>query len=104
MTSSDSSDPASDGSPWRGPHSRRIGPDERASTAVVLALAAVTGADPTELTPPLHAFVDPEALDTILDRGRGAPRIAFDAYGCRVAVEGDAVEIRPAGPGAALDD
>lgn len=110
MTSSESSGPASGGSSttWRGaiPFSRRIGPDEYASTAVVLALAAATDTDPTELTPPLHAFVDPEALDALLDRGCGAPRIEFDAYGCRIAVEGDAVEVRPRDSGVtgSLDD
>lgn len=94
MTSSESSDPTT---AWSGPlhSSRRIGADERPSTAVVLALAAATNAEPTELTPPLHSFVDPEAIDALLDRGRDALRIEFDAYGCRVTVEGDAVEVRP---------
>lgn len=101
MTSSDSSERGGGGSnaTWRRQSFRRVGPDERPSTEVVLALAAATGREPTELTPPLHAFVDPEALDAILDSGRGSPRIEFDAYGCRVGVEADAVEVRPANGG-----
>lgn len=99
MTSSESGESTSNDSAttWRGTpdSSRRIGTDERPSTAIVRALSAATGAEPTELTPPLHAFVDPEALDALLDGRSEGLRIEFEAYGCRVAVEGDAVEVRP---------
>lgn len=96
MTSSEPSEStSSDSRTWRGDRrsSRRIGADERPSTAVVLALAAATGREPTDLTPPLHAFVDPEALDVLVDGGREGLRIEFEAYQCRIAVEGDVVEI-----------
>lgn len=99
MTSSESTEPTrSDSTTWpeSGRSSRRIGADERPSTAIVLALAAATGTEPTELTPPLHAFVDPEALDDLLDCEDLL--VEFEAYGCRVAVEGDAVEVRSREP------
>lgn len=102
MTASEPDEPTSDESTaWRGalPTSRRIDPDERASIAVVFALAAAIDADPVELTPPLHSFVDPEALDTIHERGCEDLRIVFDAYGCRVTVEGDLVMVGTLDPG-----
>lgn len=70
---------------------RIVGPDERASTAVVLAVATASGTDPPELVPPLHEFVDPEALDRLVARGAA---VSFDAYGYRIAADGDVIDVR----------
>lgn len=82
---------------------RPIGSDEAPSTAAVLAVADATGMEPLELSPPLHAFVDPDAMDAIVVDGDN--RITFDAYGHRVVVASDAVEVRrqSAGPTAGPD-
>lgn len=72
--------------------SRRIDPDERISTAVVVAVAEVLGVDPTALTPPMHDVIDAEALDRLFERSSETAtglRVEFEVYGCRVAVDGD---------------
>lgn len=79
-------------SPANGHVSRRIDPDERASTAVLLAIAAATDADPTALSPPMHEAIDAEALDRLVDRAPAEVpnlRIELELYGCRIAVTGD---------------
>lgn len=71
---------------------RRVDPDERVSTAVVMAIAEALDADPTSLTPPLHDAIDPEAIDRLFDRSSSRSanlRFEFELYGCRVAVDGD---------------
>lgn len=78
--------------PDGGRLSRRIDPDERISTAVVMAVAEVLGVDSTTLTPPMHDVVDAEALDRLFDRSSERAvglRVEFEIYGCRVAVDGD---------------
>ena len=72
--------------------SRRTDPDERISTAVVMAVAEVLGVDATTLTPPMHDVIDAEALDRLFDRSSDRTtglRVEFEVYGCRVAVDGD---------------
>ena len=66
------------------------------SRAVIEAVANAEGVSPTELQPPeyepLHAAVDPEALDSLFDRkADGAPRaggtVSFHYCGYRVTVD-----------------
>lgn len=68
------------------------------SRAVIEAVANEEGISPTELRPPtyepLHAAVDPEALDALFGRtGDGTPRaggtVSFHYCGYRVTVEED---------------
>lgn len=49
------------------------------SIAVVEAVAAEEGCEPTELPVPLYEYVDPEALDAFVASATGA-RVSF-AYG-----------------------
>ncbi len=99
MTHSESNNPESSEptNAGAGPRSstggtlRPVGPEESPSTAAVLAVADATGRDPLDLSPPLHAFVDPDALDALAADDH---RVAFDAYGRRVVVEDDVVEVR----------
>lgn len=77
------------------------GVDRRVSTAVVTAVAEAEGCPPTDLAPPLHDAVDPEALDRLFggDRSRAGagPRVSFAYYGYEVRVGGpDDVVVRPA--------
>ncbi|GAB3666333.1 HalOD1 output domain-containing protein [Halopiger thermotolerans] len=75
------------------------------SRAVVEAVADAEGVSPTELRPPeyepLHAAVDPEALDSLFaDRASGAPRsdgtVSFRYCGYQVTVAADgSVSVAP---------
>lgn len=72
-------------------------PDERVSTAVVMAVAEVLEVDPTALTPPMHDLIDAEALDRLFDRGSARSaglRVEFELYGCRIAVDGGRLHVR----------
>ena len=52
-----------------------IAPDESVSTAVVHAVSAVEGREPSSLRP-LSDVLDPDALDTLFEpRSNGRPRI-----------------------------
>ncbi|MDZ5812419.1 HalOD1 output domain-containing protein [Halorubrum sp. AD140] len=68
------------------------------STAVIEALAASTGRDPTAM-PPLYDYVDPDALDALLGSRTGDPEdsvtvsFAYDGVAVRVASSGW-VEVR----------
>lgn len=63
--------------------------DVGASEGILRAIAAVEGADPTELTPPLYSVVDPEALDAVVESLSGtAGWIEFDYRGYQVTVDG----------------
>ena len=62
--------------------------DEPVSTAVVRAIAAVSGEDPTEMEP-LYTVIDPEALDAVFastqaSTVRTAGVVGFDFAGYRV--------------------
>ncbi|MFW5937794.1 MAG: HalOD1 output domain-containing protein [Halanaeroarchaeum sp.] len=65
--------------------------ETKPSIAVVEAVAAVTGRDPTSL-PRLYDAIDPDALDALLD-GDVAPslQVRFEYAGVRVVVERDRV-------------
>lgn len=72
----------------------------RPSTAVVEAVAAVTDHKPTDL-PPLHGYVDGDALDTLVTSrtdGDGTTiRVSFDYDGVEVTVDSDdGITVRPA--------
>lgn len=58
------------------------------STAVVVALAEAKGLDPLELDEPLHDWLDPDALDAVIESIENG-HIAFDAGSHRVRVESD---------------
>ena len=77
------------------------GGDQQVSTAIVTAVAEAEGLAPTELTPPLHDAVDPEALDRLFGSDRveseRGTRVSFTYYGYDVRVGGpDDVVVRPA--------
>lgn len=60
------------------------------SVAVVMAVAAREGVDPTELSPPLNDVVDPDALDALF-AGTDDPgsRLSFTYRGYSVEVHSD---------------
>ncbi|NHN58767.1 MULTISPECIES: HalOD1 output domain-containing protein [Halorussus] len=77
------------------------GVDRRVSTAVVTAVAEAEGRSPTDLVPPLHDAVDPEALDRLFEddrpRSESEPRVSFTYCGYDVRVGGpNDVVVRPA--------
>jgi len=63
----------------------------RPATNVIDALADHAGVDPTALTPPLAAAVDPDALNALVERADTADAVAvsFDYEGHEVVVRGD---------------
>lgn len=66
------------------------------SVAVIEAVAAVTGRDPTTM-PPLHRTVDVDAFDAMLtERTDSSIRLSFDYAGVTVTVDRDGViEVTP---------
>lgn len=79
-------------------HTDEIGPDERASEAVVRAVGAVTGRSPLELDP-LFEVVDPDALDALFEpppdeEARTDVRVTLRLGGCEVTIEGRRMRIR----------
>ncbi len=72
--------------------------EEAASAAVVRALAAVEGRPPLDVHPTLAESVDPDALDALLEHGRGTvTRVAFThaGYAVEVAADGRVVISEP---------
>lgn len=68
------------------------------SVSVAVEVAAREGVDPTELTPPLHDVVDPDALDALF-AGPESPDqamvVEFDYRGHHIEVRGDGtVDVR----------
>ncbi|WP_324663597.1 HalOD1 output domain-containing protein [Haloarcula sediminis] len=59
---------------------------------IVRAVAAVKNEDPQSLEP-LGSVIDPEALETILDKPDSAAHVTFNYADHRVVVTGDAVEV-----------
>lgn len=76
---------SSEGRPGGTTHTYRLDSDESPCVGVVSAVAAVTGREPTSLTP-LYDAVDPDALDQIVDAD-GFVRVAFTYAGIAVAVD-----------------
>ena len=67
------------------------------SVAVVLAVAAREGVDPTDLSPPLNDVVDPDALDAIFAEtdARGGS-LSFTYHGYSVEIHSDGrVHVEP---------
>lgn len=71
--------------------------DSSISTAVVEAVAADKGVEPTDL-PPLHGAIDPDALDAVVETGSTGGRIfyvEFEFTDRVVTIEGTDVSVRP---------
>ena len=67
-----------------------------ASTTVVLALAEVTGIEPTDMLP-LAGTVDPDALDSHVRYNDNDIAVSFEFHGYDVTVRGDGlIELEPA--------
>lgn len=66
--------------------------DESMSAAVVDAIAAADGVEPTDLEP-LYEAVDPEALDDLFRTSPGSVTFEFNGYRVTVTSAGD-VELR----------
>ena len=64
-----------------------IGPEESVSTAVIRAVSAVEGREPTSLGP-LTAILDPDALDALFVARTGG-RVSFVFSNCRVTIDND---------------
>lgn len=71
-----------------GRQSRSHGPEPRASTAVVQAVAAAAETSPEEL-PPLTDVVDPDALDVLFSSTGTSGSIRFRYAGYHVTVFSD---------------
>lgn len=71
------------------PHVYDLGEGESPSEGVILAVSAILGRPPDELDP-LYDAVDPDALDSFFDRGRGGgrdARVTFPFEGLTVTVD-----------------
>lgn len=56
---------------------------------VICAVAEAKGAKPLELSEPLANSIDPDALETLVERGSDAGvRVSFTYLGCAVTVDG----------------
>lgn len=87
-TETDSDPRAADGGPTDDG-----GPDVPPSVRIVEAVAAETGRDPTDL-PPLHDYVDSDAIDALLGDGASDDadlHLQFSYAGVEVTVHGDGV-------------
>lgn len=74
-------------------------PSREPSTAVVSAVADVTGREPTEL-PPLQRHVDADGLNSLLTRGAvdgtGPIQVSFSYAGVRVTIDSaGTLDVRP---------
>lgn len=72
--------------------------DLTASEGVLEAVAAAERANPIDLSPPLYAVVDPDALDAVVESlHERSGWIEFAYRGHRVTVDGSGVNVRPRG-------
>lgn len=69
----------------------------KSSTAVVAGIGQLEGRDGQELTPPLAEYVDPGALDRMIDGlAAGAGGVQFTAWGYHVTIEpGQMITLEP---------
>lgn len=80
---------------------RDTGSVDAPSTAVIEAIAAYHGTEPTDLDQPLYEVIDPDALDALFANAgtvdRPAPDlVAFSYDGCRVQVFRDgSIDLSP---------
>ncbi|WP_137286838.1 HalOD1 output domain-containing protein [Halorussus salinisoli] len=67
--------------------------DQNVSTTIVAAVADAEGISPTEVNPPLHSAIDPEALNDLFgspwSASESGPRVSFTYSGYDVTVSGD---------------
>lgn len=74
-----------------------IRPDERASDAVVRAVASATDRDFLEI-PPIYDAIDPDGLDALFvatdEEARQEITISFSYADCEVAIEASEVRVR----------
>jgi len=78
---------------------REFDETEPPSVALVTAVSECKGIEPTDLSPPLHDVVDPDALDNLFDRLRGPLTrdsvLEISEYDCRIQVYADGrIEVR----------
>ncbi|WP_424018975.1 HalOD1 output domain-containing protein [Halorientalis pallida] len=59
--------------------------------SVVNAVARVEGVDPVDLSEPVFAFVDPDALDALVASSQSGTglTVVFEAWGHEIVIEGD---------------
>jgi len=69
---------------------QRIPPDGEPSAAVIRAVAAVEGVEPTELDV-LYDTIDPDAIDQLAGIGNEGVKITFQYNGYEITVRGDDV-------------
>lgn len=71
--------------------------EQSISLNVIEAVAAYKGVEPADLRSPLHAAIDPDALDTLFrstDGEQGAVSVEFTYDGYRIQVDGpDAITV-----------
>ena len=71
---------------------RAFDPDSEPAGEVVLeAVAVLENTEPAELSQPLHASVDSDALDSLVSHGGAMARVTFSYLGYHVAVESSGV-------------
>lgn len=77
-----------------------FGEEVSPSVAVVRAIAQVRNVDSVALDTELYDYVDPDALDELLDRPAGRPlTVTFEVEGHTVTVRSDrTITIRTTGP------
>lgn len=66
----------------------RVSADDRVSVAVLEAVAAEEGCEPTDLDVPLYEHVDPEALDALVSSPIEG-HVSFTYHGYRLTVDGE---------------
>lgn len=64
------------------------------SAAILEAIAAREGVDPTELRTPLYTVIDPEALASLFRNGTGQVTFTYHGYEITVSSEGD-IDLQP---------
>lgn len=78
---------------------REFDETEPPSVALITAVSECKGIEPTDLSPPLHDVVDPDALDNLFDRPRGSLTrggvLEISEYDCHIQVYADGrIEVR----------
>lgn len=63
-------------------------PDRSVSTSAVIAVATELGIDPREMDEPLHDWIDPDALDALVESMEDG-HVSFSMAGHRVRVRAD---------------
>jgi len=61
-------------------------PNRSISDQIIREVAAKEGVDPVELTPPLFAVIEPDALDSLFGNPDSRPAISFTWQGYTISV------------------